>query len=145
MLCLIFVFQASLRDFFINSNHSTMSLTIKGKLLKILTVESGVSRTGNSWKKQEFVIETQDQFPKKVCFSLFNDKVSLLNGITDGEELEISFDIESREFNNKWYHNVNAWKIDRVGQKPVNDTPPPFTKDDVPPEPFQEQPDDLPF
>jgi hypothetical protein len=122
-----------------------MSLTIKGKLLNILAVESGVSRSGNSWKKQEFVIETQDQFPKKICFSLFNDKLSLLNGISAGEELEVSFDIESREFNNKWYHNINAWKIEKLGQKPANDTLPPFLADDVPPEPFQEQPDDLPF
>ena len=122
-----------------------MSLSIKGKLLKILASESGISRSGNSWKKQEFVIETQEQVPRKVCFTLFNDKVSLLTGFSDGEDLDISFDIESREFNGKWYHNINAWKIERTAQKTENNIPPSFLPDDIPPEPFREQPDDLPF
>lgn len=122
-----------------------MSLTVKGKLIKILNPESGIARTGNSWKKQEFVIETNDQFPKKICFTLFNDKVTLLKGLAEGDELEISFDVESREFNSKWYHNINAWKIDLTGQKPAPGDIPPFTGDDIPPDPFSEQPDDLPF
>jgi hypothetical protein len=122
-----------------------MSLSVKGKLVKILNLESGVSRSGNSWKKQEFIIETQEQFPKKVCFTLFNDKVSLLTGFSGGEDLEVSFDIESREFNNKWYHNINAWKIERAGQKSAAEIPPPFSSDDVPPENSPEDPDDLPF
>jgi len=122
-----------------------MSLTIKGKLIKILNVESGVARAGNSWKKQEFVIETSDQFPKKICFTLFNDKVALLKDFSEGEDLEVSFDIDSREYNNKWYHNINAWKIERLGQRPVEETSPSLTDNDIPPEPFNEQPDDLPF
>lgn len=123
-----------------------MSLSVKGKVVKILTVESGISRTGNAWKKQEFVVETQEQFPRKICFSLFNDKVSLLNGLTSGDDVEVSFDVESREFNNKWYHNINAWKIERVGQMPVvSETPPPFSSDDIPPEHHGEEQDDLPF
>jgi hypothetical protein len=122
-----------------------MSLSLKGKLVKILNLESGISRSGNSWKKQEFVLETQDQFPKKVCFNLFNDKVSLLSGFTGGEDLEVSFDVESREFNNKWYHNINAWKIERVGQKSAAEIPPPFSPDDIPPENSPEDSDDLPF
>jgi hypothetical protein len=122
-----------------------MSLIIKAKLVKILSQESGVARTGNQWKKQEFVVETQDQFPKKVCFTLFNDKVNLLNGINEGEELEISFDIESREFNNKWYHNLNAWKIERMVHKVETSFQPPFSEADIPAEPFTGEPDDLPF
>jgi hypothetical protein len=122
-----------------------MSLSLKGKLVKILNLESGISRSGNSWKKQEFVLETQDQFPKKVCFNLFNDKVSLLGGFAAGEELEVSFDVESREFNNKWYHNINAWKIEKVGHSTAAETPPPFSSDDIPPEINPEDSDDLPF
>jgi hypothetical protein len=122
-----------------------MSLSVKGRLVKILTMESGVSRTGNAWKKQEFVVETQEQFPRKICFTLFNDKVTLLNGFTPGEDIEVSFDVESREFNNKWYHNINAWKLERVGQAPVADVPPPFSADDIPPENVTEEQDDLPF
>jgi len=122
-----------------------MSLIVKGKMLKILDLESGTSRQGNSWKKQEFVLETQDQFPKKICFTLFNDKISLLGGFSGGEDLEVSFDIESREFNGKWYHNINAWKIEKTGQKTAPEIPPPFTSGDVPPEIYREDQDDLPF
>ena len=122
-----------------------MSLTLKGKLVKILNMESGVSRNGNSWKKQEFILETQEQFPRKVCFTLFNDKVSLLTGFAGGEDLEVSFDVESREFNGKWYHNINAWKIEKSGQKTPAEIPPPFSSDDVPPEELREDHDDLPF
>lgn len=96
-------------------------------------------------EKQEFILETQDQFPKKVCFTLFNDKVSLLGGFSAGEDLEVSFDIESREFNNKWYHNINAWKIEKAGQIAVAEIPPPFSSGDIPPESNPEDPDDLPF
>jgi hypothetical protein len=123
-----------------------MSLTLKGKLSKILESESGISKAGNQWKKQDFVIETADQYPKKVCFTLFNDKVSMLTGFSAGDEVEVSFDVESREYNNKYFHNLNAWKIERAGDKRAGgDFTPPVTAADVPPEPFDEQPDDLPF
>lgn len=123
-----------------------MSLMVKGKLVKILNLESGVAKSGNPWKKQEFVIETMDQFPRKICFTLFNDKVALLNGVEgEGTVLEVSFDIESREFNNKWYHNLNAWKIDKEVSAGSGATIPVFGADDIPPEPLDPQPDDLPF
>jgi hypothetical protein len=123
-----------------------MSLVLKGKLSRILDPESGMSKAGNQWKKQEFLIETTDQFPKKVCFTLFNDKVSVLSGLKPGDEIEVSFDVESREFNNKFYHNLNAWKIEKAGtQKPNGDFPPPLTSDDMPEESFDDQPGDLPF
>jgi hypothetical protein len=123
-----------------------MSLTLKGKLTKILNPETGVSRTGNAWKKQDFVIETADQFPKKVCFTLFGDKVTMLNGIEPGDDLEVSFDVESREFNSKYYHNLNAWKISKAGPSSVsNGAPPAYTASDIPPEPMDDQPGDLPF
>jgi len=123
-----------------------MSLTLKGKLSKILNPETGVSRTGNAWKKQDFVIETADQFPKKVCFTLFGDKVTMLNGMEPGDDLEVSFDVESREFNSKYYHNLNAWKILKTGTATApGSVPPAYTTDDIPPEPMDDQPGDLPF
>ena len=124
-----------------------MNLTLKGKLTKILNIESGVARSGNSWKKQDFVIETDDQYPKMVCFTLFNDKVTMLASVSVGDIVEISFDVESREYNNKYYHNLNAWKISRVnnGDKAGELAPPPYTLGDVPPEPVDDQQDGLPF
>ncbi len=122
-----------------------MALSVKGKIDKILNPESGVSRAGKQWSKQEFVIETIEQFPKKVCFTLFGDKTSLINGLSAGEEVEVSFNLESREFNGKWFHNINAWKIDRAADAPVADLPPEYSIDDIPPEPEDDVTDDLPF
>ncbi len=118
-------------------------MEIKGKINRILQPASGISKSGNEWKKQEFVIETSDdQFPKQICFALFNDKLSLLDGLQPGQEVNVSFSVESREFNGKWYHNINAWKIDRV--KAPDFYPPGYLPGDVPPEPMDSG-NDLPF
>ncbi|HOO83690.1 MAG TPA: DUF3127 domain-containing protein [Prolixibacteraceae bacterium] len=128
-----------------------MSLDIKGRLIQILPVQSGTSKAGNEWSKQEFVIETsEEQFPKKVCFTLFGDKVSLLNGINNGDEVEVAFNLESREFSGKWYHNINAWRISKVAQGADQNNTPGFGPNDVPPPPASATddgpfPNDLPF
>ena len=124
-----------------------MSLDVKGQLIQILPVQSGTSKAGKEWSKQEFIIETEEQFPKKVCFTLFGDKVSLINGISVGDQIEVSFNVESREFNGRWYHNINAWKVNPVQSTGGNDAPP-FSADDIPPPPDSSDaplPDDLPF
>jgi hypothetical protein len=120
-----------------------MSLEVKGKINQILKVDSGVSKAGKEWKKQEFIVETEDQFPKQICFTLFNDKISLLEGLNSGEDVNVSFSVESREFNGRWYHNINAWKIDRLTAEAQGNMPPDFSPSDVPPEPGDT--DDLPF
>ena len=79
-------------------------MEITGKLIQKLTMQSGTSaRTGNTWQKQEFVIETGDQFPKKICANLWGDKADQLNQFNIGDMVKVSFDLESREFNGKWY------------------------------------------
>lgn len=125
----------------INNN---MALTVKGKVTQVLKPESGVSKAGNEWNKQDFVIETDEQFPKKVCFTLFGDKTSLLNGLAAGTEVEVSFNIESREYNGKYFHNINAWKIDRVADESLPEPPPEFSMNDIPPPP-EDSENDLPF
>ena len=121
-----------------------MSLEVKGKINQILEVSTGVSKAGKEWKKREFVIETaDDQFPKQVCFTLFNDKISLVEGLAAGEDVNVSFSVESREFNGRWYHNINAWRIDRLAADTPGGLPPEFTPDDIPPESSDK--DDLPF
>ena len=122
-----------------------MSLSIKGKVQQILQTQSGTSKAGKEWSKQEFVIETDDQYPKSVCFTLFGDKVSLLNGISAGEEVEVSFNVESREYNGRWFHNINAWKIDKAAADNMPVPPPEFGMDDIPPEPSEDAAGDLPF
>ena len=70
-----------------------MALSVKGKIDQILEPQSGVSRAGKEWKKQDFVIETDEQFPRKVCFTLFGDKVALVSDITQGQEVEVSLNL----------------------------------------------------
>ena len=122
-----------------------MALSVKGKIEQILKPESGVSRAGKEWNKQDFVIETQEQYPRKVCFTLFGDKTSLVDSIAVGEEVEVSFNIESREYNGKWFHNVNAWKIDKASAENLPEPPPEFSIGDIPPEPDDDSGNDLPF
>jgi hypothetical protein len=122
-----------------------MTLSVKGRVNQILKPEKGVSRSGKEWSKQEFVIETEEQFPRKVCFTLFGDKVSLIDGLSAGEEVEVAFNLESREYNGKWFHNINAWKIDKASAaNKMPDGPPEFSMNDIPPEP-DEDAADLPF
>ncbi len=122
-----------------------MALSVKGKIEQILKPESGVSRAGKEWNKQEFVIETDEQFPRKVCFTLFGDKTSLISGFAPGTEVEVSFNLESREYNGKYFHNVNAWKIDKVGAENLPEPPPGFSPADVPPPSEEDMGSDLPF
>ena len=89
-----------------------MALEIEGALIDIFKVESGISKSGSEWKRRDFLIETEEQYPKKVCITLFGDKVSLLEGVEMQSKIKVSVNIESREYNGKWFHNINAWKIE---------------------------------
>ena len=82
-------------------------MEITGRIIKVLPLQSGQGKTGNAWKKQEYVIEYGDQYPKQVCFNLWGDKVDQYS-IQDGEIITVHFDVESREFNGKYYTDVKA-------------------------------------
>jgi hypothetical protein len=64
------------------------------------------------WKKQEFIIETQSQYPKKICLSAWGDKVDQYK-LAIGDEVNVSVDLESREYNGKWYTEARAWKLEK--------------------------------
>lgn len=92
-----------------------MALDITGKIIQIMPPTSGTSKAGKDWVKQEFVIETQETYPKKVCISLMGDKTQELSKYAPGSEVKVSLNLESREYNGKWYTNVNAWRIEGSG------------------------------
>lgn len=122
-----------------------MALEITGKLIKVLNPQTGTGAKGN-WIKQEFVIETSaDQYPKKVCMSLWGDKVENLKRFTLNDEIKVSFNVESREYNEKWYTDIRAWKIEGGGAKSGGDRVEKSTSED----PFNissgGEEDDLPF
>ena len=79
-----------------------MSLEIEGKVVNILQEQTGEGKNGK-WVKQDFVIETSDQYPKKVCFTTWGDKAAEVKKLNMGDNLVVSFNAESREYNQKWY------------------------------------------
>lgn len=116
-----------------------MSLEIKGKLLQKLDVVTGESAKGK-WEKQDFIIETEDQFPKKVCMNVWGDKLSMLEKVAVGDTVTVSVNIESREFNSRWYTDVRAWRIERNADEGT-----PMRPQDEPPLDLGAPSDDLPF
>ena len=88
-------------------------MEITGKIIAVLPERGGISKTGNEWKMQEYVLETHEQYPKKMCFNVFGaDKIAQFN-IQAGDELTVSFDINAREYNGRWYNDVRAWRVER--------------------------------
>ena len=82
-----------------------------GKIIQILPLQEGVSKAGNPWKKQEYILETLGtQYPRKVCFNLFGDNVDKFP-MQVGQDVTVSIDIESREFNGRWDTDVRAWNV----------------------------------
>ena len=101
-------------------------MEIVGKIIEILPLQSGTStRTGNPWSLQTFVIETQEQFPRKVCIELFGEERIKSNPLVMDEIVTVSFDIESRKFNERWYTSVRAWRVQQgaVATAPVSAQP----------------------
>ena len=127
-----------------------MSLELTGKLLQKLPVQSGQSAKG-PWSRQEFVLETQETYPRKVCASVWGvDKVNELATFSEGTLIKVTFNLESRQFNDRWYTDVRAWRIERIlNQENVSSS---FTSESAP-VPFSDpsfldtssEVDDLPF
>jgi len=114
-------------------------VNLTGKLLQKLAPQTGKSARGE-WKRQDFIVETQEKFPKKVCLSNWNDKVDL-DGAREGDLLSIDINIESREYNGRWYTDVKPWRMSLAnggGSASQGNTPPP--PDMIPPS----APDDMP-
>lgn len=91
-------------------------MEIQGKIIVVLPERSGVSQRGNQWRSISYVLETQEQYPKKLAFDVTNDKIDQLN-IQLGEILTVQFDINAREYNGRWFNSVNAWNVIRQNQQ----------------------------
>ncbi len=88
-----------------------MALELSGKVIQILSEQTGTGKNGQ-WSKQDFIIETEEQYPRKVCFSAWGEKVSMIKSLKTGTLVKVSFNVESREFNGKWYTDLRMWKIE---------------------------------
>lgn len=89
-------------------------MELSGKVIQILPEIGGNSKSGNPWRKQEFIIETGGQYPKKVCVSLWGDKIDQYS-LLAGDNVNLSVDVESREYNSRWYTEVKAFKVEKQG------------------------------
>lgn len=95
-------------------------MQITAKLTQLLPIQTGTGKNGE-WKKQDIIVETDGQYPKKVCISILGDKIN--DGqLQIGNLLKIDFDIESRDYNGRWYTNIKAWKIDVATSVPKSGT-----------------------
>jgi hypothetical protein len=129
-------------------------MEIVGKVVQLGTLTEGNSPRG-PWKKQELIIETLEQFPKKICLMCWGDRVNDANSFFVGQTIKAQIRIESREFNGKWYTDVTAFRLDidqptaQPAAQPMNQTPPQMPQQPLPPmnEDYfaSDNGDDLPF
>lgn len=125
-----------------------MTMVLEGTIKEVVGIQEGVSkRTGKPWKEATYVLTTDGQYPKDVAFSVFDeDRINEMSLIA-GERVRLGIDIESREWNGKWYTNVRAYvKLDVED----NNTPQPKAQEPTPAQPIVEQVSvdkisDLPF
>lgn len=90
-----------------------MDLQVSGKVIEVLDEISGESQNG-PWRKQDFVLETADQYPKKICITQWGDKIDQFN-VQKGEQITAHIDLQSREYKGRWYTDVKAWKVEKGG------------------------------
>ncbi len=88
-------------------------MEINGKIVQVLGELTGNGRNG-VWKKRDYILETKGQYPKKVCITVWGDKIDQF-GMQEGDEVSLGIEIESREYNGRWYTDVKAWKAEKQG------------------------------
>ncbi|MEN8254059.1 MAG: DUF3127 domain-containing protein [Verrucomicrobiota bacterium] len=94
---------------------------------------------------REFVVTVDDgKYPQDICLQVVNDKVSMLDSLQEGQEVTVSFDIRGREYNGRYFNNLQAWKVEAGAAAPAADENPPASDKDVPAD-FDEYEDDIPF
>ena len=96
-----------------------MDVTIKGIITAILPEQSGVSqKTGNAWRRAQYILEHEHgQYPRSIVFDVMGDDKINQMAIRQGEELVIHLNIDTREFNGRYFNNVECWKVERAGQQ----------------------------
>ena len=135
-------------------------MEITGKVIRLGGLTEGTSARG-PWRKQDLIIETDEQYPKTVCLTCWTNQIDEIQNMVPGQLIKAQIDISSREFNGKWYTDVRVWRFEPVGQtapagptvaqpqgqqQPMHTTPPMATSQQEPPY-FQDDNngDDLPF
>ena len=126
-------------------------MELQGKIIAVLPERSGVSARGE-WKTQDYVLETHDQYPRKIVFNVFGgDRIAQFN-IKAGDEITVSFDIDAHEYQGRWYNSIRAWNVQHIDVAAAQAAAPvqaaaPSQPEQAPFPPAQEEnsADDLPF
>ena len=121
-------------------------MEIQGRIIAVLPLREGTSSKG-AWKSQEYVVETHEQYPKKLVFNVFGEDRINQFAIKQGEELKVSFDVDAHEYNGRWFNSVRAWNIQRTGNTGAQPTQSATTNSQPAQQSVQQQgqSDDLPF
>lgn len=88
-------------------------MEVTGKIIVALPEVSGVSKAGNAWKKRSYVLETLDNYPTKIAFDFMGERADQYP-LSVGEEVKLSFDIDSHEYNGRWFISIRGWKAEKV-------------------------------
>jgi len=91
------------------SHRTIHKMEVTGRIIVALPEVSGTSSRGNAWKKREYVLETFETYPKKIFFDFFGDRADQYP-LNVGDSVKLSFDIESREYNGRWFTSIRGWK-----------------------------------
>lgn len=125
-------------------------MEVEGKVIQYIGERSGMSKAGNPWKVKEYVLETKESYPRKIAFDFFGDRADQFP-LNVGDEIKLSFDIESREYQGRWFTSIRGWKSEPlVGSGtpgapiPGEPLPPPSMASMPPVEPAGSN-EDLPF
>lgn len=91
-------------------------MELQGKVIAVLPERSGISARGE-WKCQTYVIETQEQYPKKMAFDVFGADRIVNFGIQVGMVVDVSFDIDAHEYQGRYFNQIRAWDVKNVAQQ----------------------------
>ena len=94
-------------------------MILKGKFKALLKKEQGTSKTGKLWVKQSFILDTGADFNSEICIATFGENIEKIQNIKEGTDIEASVNISSKEFNGKYYHNIDGWFIAKQGEETV--------------------------
>lgn len=124
-----------------------MALELTGRIVVKLPQETGTSKAGKDWVKQDIVIETEEQYPKKICFTVMGaEKIKEFAALPVGRMITVGINIESREYNGKWFTNVNCWRVSSQGNSGEHAAPASQSETfGADPEGWEPAVDDLPF
>lgn len=91
-----------------------MDIQLIGTIVRVFPLASGVKRDGGEWQKQEYLLSVEgDNFPKNVCFQVFGEEKIKELGLQENERVRVHLEIQSREYNGRYYTHIDCWRVDR--------------------------------